>query len=92
MAVWQRLLDETQNGQYLTFQCEETRDPTLPAAEWRDNSNTIILRWQNGYSPTSYALLHELVHKCGFNGYLLQWYSKPQIEQQTARVASLCYS
>jgi hypothetical protein len=84
------------HGQNLTFQCEETQGEA--GAKWDDNSNTIIVRWGPGGSyPTEHALIHELVHKCGFNKYLLKpphgegWYSRDEIEAQTARVAGACY-
>jgi hypothetical protein len=88
--VWMRLLLEIRNLQNLVFHCEEQ---TSGGGSWADYSNTINLYWnaQTNQGPSDYALLHELVHKCGFNGRLLSWYSTGQIEDQTDLVASSCY-
>jgi hypothetical protein len=88
--VWRRLLLEIQNLQNLVFQCE---DQAYGGGHWVAGSNTIQLYWkaQTGQGPSPEAVLHELVHKCGFNGYLRTWYSHEQIEDQTYLVASSCY-
>jgi hypothetical protein len=89
--VWRRLLEEIQNLQNLVFQCGD--NPTGGGGHWADFSNTIWLDWnaKTGAGPSDYALLHELVHKCGFNGRLLAWYSHDQIEDQADLVASSIY-
>jgi hypothetical protein len=89
--VWWRLLLEVQNLQNLVFQCAD--NPNGGGASWGNFSNTINLKWNatTGAGPSTYALLHELVHKCGFNGRLLTWYSHAEIEEQTDLVASSCY-
>ncbi len=95
---WWRLLIELQNLKLVTFNCQELRGTSqrvkdTASASFRDYSNEIILRWKVDLNlmPTSYAILHELIHKCGFNSDLLKYYSKASIETQAHLIAEACF-
>jgi hypothetical protein len=98
--VWSRLLAELQNMKLITFLIEDLKGTsqeiqnTSPAS-WQGyaTGNQITLRWKVDLSlmPSPYAIMHELVHKCGFHDALLPYYSHSEIEDQTDTVASTCY-
>jgi hypothetical protein len=95
--VWANLLCALQNMKLVTFKCENLlgTDQSVidtPPASFQPYSNLLIFRWKPdlGLGPTEYAIMHELVHKCGFHNDLLMYYSGSDIEYQTDLVASAC--
>lgn len=98
--VWSRLVAELQNMGLTTFLLQDLKGTSqaiqdAASASWASyaKGNQITLCWKVDLNlmPTPYAIMHELVHKCGFHDALLQYYDRFQIEEQTDTVASACY-
>ncbi|MFZ0159526.1 MAG: hypothetical protein WAL50_10900 [Kineosporiaceae bacterium] len=86
---WYRLLDELENLHLDTFACQDVTDKKWGGGHWSDYGNQILLDWSPSYTPAlDYVIAHELIHKCGFNGCLLTWYSHSQIETMCHEVSS----
>jgi hypothetical protein len=92
MELWARLLAELQNITLDTFNCQDVADDSWGAGHWVDYTNEIGLEWSYSNIPyLEYVILHELVHKSGFNGDLLTFYSKKDIEDQAHAVSGACF-
>ena len=97
-AFWARLLAELQNLKLVTFNCKDVSDKNWGAGHWADYTNEIILEWSPSHTPyLEYVILHELIHKCGFNGNLLKYYAKytkspneTGVENQAHKVTGAC--
>lgn len=90
--LWARLLAELQNIKLTTFNCKDVADKDWGGGHWGDYTNEIILDWSPSHTPyLEYVILHELVHKCGFNGDLLKFYSTADIENQAHAVSGACF-
>jgi hypothetical protein len=93
-GLWATLLVALQNLKVVTFNCIDLAlgDPN-PCGQWGDYSNEIKLYWQPGYNPyLQFIIVHELIHKCGFNHGLNQFgYKDNEIETWACRIACTCY-
>lgn len=94
--LWGNLRNVLFNLHLLTFNCIETKagDQNFGGV-CIDYSNEIKLEFPTTYNPYyEYIILHELVHKCGFNGALLYKgpFSHSEIETQACRIACAVYS
>ena len=90
--LWARLLAELQNIKLNTFNCNDVADNDWGAGHWADYTNEIFLEWSPSHTPyLEYVIFHELVHKCGFNGDLLKFYSKGDVENQAHVVSGACF-
>lgn len=92
-AVWSELIRQLDNLNLITFVCRDVTD-----GEWNgggrfiERTNTIELLWSPGHAPSlPYVILHELLHKSGFNGDLLGMYPVELIEEMTRIVATSCF-
>jgi len=89
---WARLLAELENIKLDTFNCQVTTDANWGGGHWSDYSNEIKLDWSPSYTPNlEYVILHELVHKCGFNGNLLKYYAHSDIENQAHTISGTVF-
>lgn len=93
IVFWARLLAELQNIGLDTFNCKDVKDTDWGAGHWATYTNEIILEWSPSYTPLlEYVILHELIHKCGFNSDLYKFgYSKNDIENQAEAITCACY-
>lgn len=94
--LWQWLLLSFQNLDLVTFNCTEVySDSALKyIGQWSGkNPNTVNLCWSPSKTPNlKYVILHEFMHKCGFNTYLLlKGYSGKQIENLAHELAEVIY-
>lgn len=91
-TFWGHLVTQLENLDLITFNCIEVNDNNKTWGHWDDYTNVIDLYWSPSYRPSNYAILHEFIHKCGFNGTLLmKGYTPAQIEQQAHLVTQACY-
>ena len=89
-TFWWRLLVELQNLKLDSFVCNDVADNNWGGGHWGDYGNDVILEWSPSHTPNlEYVILHELVHKCGFNSALP--YSHNDIENQAHAVSGSCY-
>jgi hypothetical protein len=96
--IWINLRVALQNMKIVTFKCENvpgtgTSTQNTAPASWKSYGNVITFRWKPdlGWGPSEYAVMHELVHKCGFHDALFNFnYTVSEIEDQTDKVASAC--
>ena len=80
------------NLDLITFKCADVRDPDWRGSKWEEFTNIIELQWSPSHRPyLPYLILHELLHKVGFNGDLSAFYSDAQIENQVHQVARACF-
>jgi hypothetical protein len=93
-AFWARLVAEIENIELDTFHCKDVADKDWGAGHWTEYANEIVLEWSPKNTPwLAYVIVHELMHKCGFNSTLKKWgYSKYEIEQQCHTVSKACIS
>ena len=86
---WGRLMAELENLNLDAFVCTDVTDANWGGGHWADYTNDIILDWSPSYAPyLEYVIAHELIHKCGFNSTLLQWYSTSQVELMAHAVSA----
>ena len=77
----------------ITFLCNDVGDAQWGAGHWLEHTNEIVLEWSPKYIPyLEYVILHELVHKCGFNSELYKYgYNRAEIEDQARTLSGACY-
>ena len=74
------------------FDCQDVADKDWGAGYWQGYTNKIVLQWSPSKTPNlPYVIVHELMHKCGFNGALLKYYSVAEIEKQCHTVSEACF-
>ncbi len=95
-ALWYNIRNELFNMNLITFKFVENEDPKKHfAGRWGDYSNEIELEFSSLYNPYyEFVILHELIHKCGFNGELQYkgLYSKTELEDQNYLIGCSVYS
>lgn len=91
-AFWWRLVEEIENIELDTFHCKDVANKDWGAGHWQEYANEIVLEWSPQHTPwLAYVIVHELMHKCGFNSTLKKWgYNKNEIEQQCHTVSGAC--
>jgi hypothetical protein len=92
--VWRKVLREMQNLDNITFDVLDVAGSG--GGGWEERANTIHLDWPpsaTGKIPKlTYVILHELIHKSGFNSELkAAGYSSSQIENMTYAVTDSCF-
>jgi hypothetical protein len=96
VQLWSRLMVALQNLNLVTFSCHDfATDKENYGGHWDEYGNEIKLGWSPGYQPyLEYVILHELIHKCGFNGAMksAKNYSNADIEIQNHRICCSVYS
>lgn len=88
-ALWANLLAQLENIQLVTFNCVDVADNQWGGGHWQDYTNVVQLDWSPSYTPwLEYVIVHELMHKYGFNTTLMKWgYGTLDIEQQCHTVS-----
>lgn len=80
------------NLDIITFKCADVSDADWRGSQWEEFTNVIELQWSPSHRPyLPYVILHELLHKVGFNGDLSPFYRDVQIEHQANQVARACF-
>lgn len=86
------LMHQITNLHLITFKCNDVDDVDWRGGVWDEYSNHIELQWSPSHRPyLAYIILHELLHKVGFNGDLSRFYTDAQIEHQVNQVARVCF-
>jgi hypothetical protein len=90
--VWMDIMLEMQNMRNITFEVKDVPASSGAGGAWGDYNNTIYLYWTTSSQPRlEYVILHELIHKVGFNSKLLGKYSVSQIETMAHAVTDSCF-
>lgn len=90
VRVWMDLIAQLENLQLFTFQCRNTTDADWEGGRWAEYTNEMELQWSPSHRPNLfYVILHELIHKVGFNGDLLAHYTEAEIEDQARAVTEV---
>lgn len=89
---WRNLRDQLENIHLVTFRCHNVSDEEWRGGHWEEYSNIIDLDWSPNHAPRlGYVILHELIHKSGFNSDLEDHYPVEFIETQAHQLTDACF-
>ncbi len=92
LSVAEELSRQMWNLDLITFKSVDVSDADWRGSKWQEYTNSIELQWSPGHRPNlPYVILHELLHKVGFNGDLSAFYTDAEIENQVNQTARACF-